>query len=177
MWFPDRLRPALAALVLLAGVAGCTDIRPLYGTTGPAGAPSPVASALAAIQLQLVDTRVEQRLRNELIFAFTGGTDPGPPTYRLDVRLTQTSAPVGVVRLADTPAAFILQLTASYTLIEIGTGRTLTTGTSFANASYDFSAQRFANVRAQRDAENRAVNVIAQDMRSKVASYFATRRS
>lgn len=163
----------LTALVAL-GAAGCADVRPLYGT-GPSGQVGPAAQ-LAQIQMDVVDSRVEQRLRNELIFAFTGGAEAGAPTYRVEVRLTDLSTAVGVERLSDTPAAYVLQLTASFTLIEIGTGRTLTTGNSFANASYDFSAQRFANVRARRDAENRAVTVLAEDMKAKIASYFATRR-
>lgn len=166
---------AILSALVAVGATGCTGVRPLYGS-GPSGQPGPSAQ-LSQIQLDVVDTRVEQRLRNELIFAFTGGAEAGAPTYRVEVRLTDLSTAVGVERLADTPAAYILQLTASFTLIEIGTGRTLTTGTSFANASFDFSAQRFANVRARRDAENRAVTVIAEDMKAKIASYFATRKS
>jgi LPS-assembly lipoprotein len=170
---PDPSRRAVAAALLAAGLlAGCTNVQPLYGSLG---GKTGVGQTLKSVDIALTDSRISQHLRNELIFAFTGGGDPDKPVYRLNLRVTDVSVPVGVERLEDIPAAYLLQLQASYTLVEIATGTTLTNGTSFANASYDFSQQRFANVRAQRDAENRAANLIAADIRTKIAAFFATR--
>ena len=47
-------------------------------------------------------------------------------------------------------------------------------GTTFARASYAASLQRFANIRAQRDAEDRAAKVLAEQIRTRIAGYLAT---
>lgn len=172
---PDRDPTRRAALALLAAglaLAGCSDVRPLYGSLD---GNSPVAARMASVDVQLADSRVSQRIRNELLFAFYGGGEPAQPAYRLNLRINEASVPVGVERLTDVPSAYLLQLSASYQLVEIATGKTVMTGSSFSNASYDFSQQRFANVRAQRDAENRVANAIAADIRTKIAAHFATR--
>ncbi|MEJ1159774.1 LPS assembly lipoprotein LptE [Prosthecomicrobium sp. N25] len=177
MWWPDRtVRPrrlAGPAALLAAALAlgACSDIRPLYGTTA---AGDTTVARLASIDLKLVDSRVSQRVRNELVFAFYGGGEPAKPAYRLDLRVTDSSIPVGIERTESTPAAYLVQLNASFTLVDLASGTTILTGNSFANASYDFSQQRFANVRAQRDAENRAATQIAADIRTKIAAWLAT---
>jgi len=63
----------------------------------------------------------------------------------------------------------------SYTLVEIATGKPVVSGTTFARVSYDNPGQqqRFANARGQRDAENRAAKVISDNIKARLASYFA----
>ena len=48
------------------------------------------------------------------------------------------------------------------------------TGTTFARTSYDMpgSYQRFARERAFRDAEDRAANEIAENIQTRLASFF-----
>ena len=55
----------------------------------------------------------------------------------------------------------------SYKLIEIATGKTVLNGTTFSRASYDIPGQqqRFARARAMRDAEDRAAQEIAENIR------------
>ena len=50
-----------------------------------------------------------------------------------------------------------------------------TYGQTFARVSYDIPGQeqRFARLRGLRDAENRAAKVIADNVRTRLASYFA----
>lgn len=171
---PARTRRALlgrGAIALALALGGC-NVRPLYGTTIGGGT---AHAELAAIEIDQADTRVEQVLRNELVFLFQRGGEAAPVRYRLRTILNQSKSAVAVEELADVPAAYILSMTASFLLIDADTEQTLLTGTSFANASYDFSNQRFANLRAARDAEDRAAKVIADDIRTRIASYFATR--
>jgi LPS-assembly lipoprotein len=61
-------------------------------------------------------------------------------------------------------------LNATYSLTEIGTGKVVVTGQTFARVSYDIPGQeqRFARVRGLRDAELRAAKVIADNIRSRV---------
>ena len=48
------------------------------------------------------------------------------------------------------------------------------TGTTFSRVSYDIPGQlqRFARARAFRDAEDRAANEIAENIQTRLASYF-----
>ncbi len=172
---------ALATVSLLPLLGGC-QVRPLYGTFyTPLGvAVAPVQDELAAIEIGTVKTadtvdldRVAQVLRNELIFGFRRGGSGLPPRYRLEIILGKQQMEVGVERLADVPASYTVTMNASFVLSDYATGRTEMTGRSFATASYDFSSQRFANVRAERDAENRAAKVIATDIQARIAGHFA----
>jgi LPS-assembly lipoprotein len=53
--------------------------------------------------------------------------------------------------------------------------RIVLTEQALARVSIDASQQRFANLRAVRDAENRAAKVAAEQIRSRLASFFLTR--
>jgi LPS-assembly lipoprotein len=63
---------------------------------------------------------------------------------------------------------------ASYQLVEIPTGNIVLNDSSVANVDYDIpgSQQRFAGQRARRDAEDRAIQVVADAIRNRLASYF-----
>ena len=65
-------------------------------------------------------------------------------------------------------------INASYTLTEVGTGKPVISGTTFSRVSYNIPGQqqRFAGDRGLRDAENRAAQVIADNIRNRLASYF-----
>ena len=167
---PGRLR-VLAIVCALAVLAGC-NVRPLYGTVGPrAGAAA--SEDLAAIDIEQASDRVEQVLRNELVYMFQRGGNAAPARYHLRMIVDVTKSSVAVEELSDVPAAYLMQMTTSFALTEIGSGRTLLTGSSFANASYDFSNQRFSNQRAAREAEDRAAKVVADDIHTRIAAYFA----
>jgi len=176
---PDRsarLRRRVFALALGAAVAAlgaCSEMpHPLYGkATGS-------AEALARVDIAGVPGRVGQQVRNELAFGFYGGAGDvqGKPVHRLELTVTSTDNAVGVERYRNLPSAYVEQITATYALIDIASGATLTSGTSFAQASYDYSPQRFADVRAKRDAENRVASEVAADIRTKLAVWFAAHR-
>ncbi len=165
------LKGALASSALtLASALGACNVRPMYGELSTGGT---AMDDLRAIEIEAADDRVEQEVRNELIFAFTGGGRASEPRYRLRIILTRIEGDLGVEKFNDVPAAYLMHVSANFFLLDKATGRQLMTGKSFANASYDFSNQRFANVRAKRDAEDRAAKVIADDIRTRIASYFA----
>jgi LPS-assembly lipoprotein len=65
-------------------------------------------------------------------------------------------------------------INAAYDLVELKTGRTVFSDVTFSRVSYDIPGQqqRFAQARGLRDAENRAAEVIAQAIRTRLASYF-----
>jgi LPS-assembly lipoprotein len=83
-----RLALVLATTVLLAGC-----FQPLYGERSPSGAPA-LREAFSAIEVLDVgapanssEARLAVQIKNDLIFNFTGGGSPYPPTHRLKIQL------------------------------------------------------------------------------------------
>ena len=114
-------------------------------------------------------------MRNELIFDLTGGgAGAAPPAYRLDVSSPPTSTQVIVDVNTARPDIQNYGINATYTLTDIATGKQVVNGQTFARVSYDIPGQeqRFAGERGLRDAEDRAAKVIADNIRSRLASYF-----
>ncbi len=169
-------RHAALSLAILAALTGC-QVRPLYLDQATGGPLSPVPD-LRAILIDQPSTRTEQVLRNELNFLFRGdGSVVDSPRYRLRIILTSFTDNIAVDFVEDLPSAVLVTLNATFVLSDITTEDTLLTGAAVSTASYDFSSQRFANVRAERDAEERAARSMAEELNARIASYFAARRS
>ena len=79
--------------------------------------------------------------------------------------------------LSDVPQSFILNLSIVYTFWNIAENRVVLQGTSFAEVSFTFSNQRFANSRAYIDAQERAAKVIADEVRTRLVTFFAEETS
>jgi LPS-assembly lipoprotein len=184
MWWleQDRFRRLAVRLACIAGLgglaAGC--FQPLYGEMSLTGSPA-IAPALAGVDVAQIpalsgspEARVAVEARNQLLFNLTGGAEPPPPTHRLVIRMASTRLSVIVDIASGRPDVEDYGLNVSYTLTEIKTGKPVVTGGTFARVSYDVPglAQRFARARALRDAENRAAKLIADNIRSRLASYF-----
>ena len=103
-----------------------------------------------------------------------GGAGPSAPTHRLVVTVGTTQWTVVIDPITGRPNAQIDSVVAYYQLVEIATGKTVVSDTTFAHVDYDIPGQeqRFAKQRAQRDAEDRATKVVAERIRNRLASYF-----
>jgi LPS-assembly lipoprotein len=171
----------IVALALAGFSASC--FTPLYGsaTVGNSG---DVGGKLSAVEVAPIDpanapngsriARVGVEMRNDLMFDLTGGGPAGSATHRLDIRLTATTTQVIVDVNTARPDVENYGINATYTLTEITTGKKVVTGTTFSRVSYNIPGQqqRFAGSRGLRDAEDRAAKVIADNIRSRLASYF-----
>ena len=156
--------------------AGC-QVRPLYLDAATGGPLSPLPD-LRAIVIDPPRDRVDQALSNELNFLFRGdGGGPDQELYRLRILTNVATDSLAVELEEDLPAAILLTLNVTFILSEIGTERTLLTGSATQTASYDFSSQRFANVRAERDASTRAAKSMAEQLAARISAYFAAKRS
>jgi LPS-assembly lipoprotein len=104
----------------------------------------------------------------------TGGADPAPPTHRLKISISSQRASIIVDTLTARPDVENYGINATYVMTEIATGKIVVTGQTFSRVSYDIPGQqqRFARIRGLRDAESRAAKVIADNIRSRLASYF-----
>jgi len=182
MWSFSRLTHLLIVVGLAGLTAGC--FTPLYGTSTAVVGGSDVANKLSAVEVAPIDpanapngsriARVGVGVRNELMFDLTGGRAAAPPTHRLDIRLTSTTLQVIVDVNTARPDVENYGINATYTLTDLNTGKKVVTATTFSRVSYNIPGQeqRFAGDRGLRDAEDRAAKVIAENIRSRLASYF-----
>jgi LPS-assembly lipoprotein len=168
----------VGALAMAALAGGC--FQPLYGEHSLTGGPI-LRDQLSAVDvLQIVapkgtdEARIAVEIRDALLYDFTGGGYSAPPTHRLKISIASTRVSIIVDVNTSRPDVENFGLNATYSLTEIGTGKVVVTGQTFARVSYDIPGQeqRFARVRGLRDAELRAAKVIADNIRSRLASYF-----
>lgn len=160
------------AIVALSGLlaVGCT-VQPLYAPSVSTGSSS--QAVLASIHIPPVRDRVGQKLRNHLIFMFNGGADqPANADYELDLKVatSNTKALIIQTKTDDEPTASKVTVTANYRLVHVVDDAVVSNRRVTATASYDVSGQEFANIRARRDAEDRAARDAAERVRALVAA-------
>jgi LPS-assembly lipoprotein len=155
----------LAAAGALA-LAGC-NVSPLYGPTVEGSA---LSTDLSAVSIDAPDSRVEQVIRNKLIFDFYGGAEPRQQVrYTLHLTANVSEAPVGTSRITVAPS-YSLSVATSYELTDVTTQRIVSRGVARGTAAYDRSNQAFANTRARLDAEDRAAASAAEQIRLRVSA-------
>ena len=168
-----------AALLLAALTAGC--FQPLYGERSVTTGGPVLRDQLSAIDVLQIEapkgtdkSRLAVEIRNALLFDLTGGGYQASPTHRLKIAMSSTRASVIVDIHTSRPDIENYGINATYSMVEIATGKLVVTGQTFARVSYDIPGQqqRFARLRGLRDAENRAAKVIADNIKSRLASYF-----
>ena len=166
--------------VCAAAVPLASCFQPLYGDVSFTSSPS-VAAAMATVDVTQIAaangtplSRIAVEVRNKLLFHLTGGGEAAPPAYRLKVTLTANKLSVIVDINSGRPDAENYALNATYTLQDVKTGKPVLSSQTFARVTYDIpgQAQRFARARALRDAEDRAAQLIADNIRARLASFF-----
>jgi LPS-assembly lipoprotein len=173
---------SLARLVAVIGLAGLTAgcFQPMYGTAS-VGQTAGLGDKMSTVDVAVIsapngtrEARLGNVVRNNLIFATTGGGAAAAPDYRLDIRLSSSQTQVIVDINTGRPDVVNFGLDATYTLTELSTGKKVLTSQTFSRVSYNIPGQeqRFAGDRGQRDAETRAATVISDNIRNRLASYF-----
>ena len=155
--------------------------QPLYATRSVNGG-APIGAALAQVQVERIagaerharGAASRSRLQNALDFELHGGGGLISPTHQLKVRMTTNRNSIITDVTTGRVEAEITGIDASFSLIELATGKTVMNGRTFARVSSDYPGQqqRFARVRARLDAEDRAAKVIAENIRTRLASFF-----
>jgi LPS-assembly lipoprotein len=183
MWWCERrtmARAARLAVVLAAAslTAGCFE--PLYGSRPSVNAES-VHDKLAEVDIAPIParegttgTRLAVAMHNALQFDLNGNAGASAPTHRLVVSIGETQTTVMIDITSGRPTAQVDGIRAIYQLIEIATGKIVLKDSTYARVDTDApgSQQRFAQQRAQRDAEDRAIQLAAEAIRNRLASYF-----
>lgn len=161
-----RIAAGLALAVLLAGC----QVRPLHSTG------SAVGSELASVSVSESRDRVEQQVRNHLVFLLAGGAgEPASATYQLDLNVASRTVGALLNIRTDMARAGRVVVSADYNLARIDTGETVASGKRSTLSPVDFPVQEFAKLRAIRDAENRAARELAEIIRADIAAALARR--
>jgi LPS-assembly lipoprotein len=184
MWWSEHraARHRLIRLAIAFAVAGLTAgcFEPLYGSKPSADTDS-VRDKLAAVDIPVIvvrqgspEARIAVEMRNALQYDFNGGAGANAPTHRLTLVLSTSQFTVIIDPTTGRPTAQIDGVVANYKLLEIATGKIVLQDSAFAHVDYDIPGpeQRFAKQRAQRDAEDRATQTVAEAIRNRLASYF-----
>lgn len=172
--------PARFAVVLAAAglTAGCW--QPLYGAR-PAPGGEGVQDKFAAVDIPPIAApkgtpaeRIAVGMRNALQFDLHNGSGAFAPTYQLKVSVSTSQFTAYVDPTTGRPDTQIEIVGASFQLVELGTGKMVLNDSALAHVDYDIpgSQQRFAGQRARRNAEDRAIQVVADAIRNRLASYF-----
>ena len=167
----------LAVAALAATTAGC--FQPMYAehTDGTPG----LREKLMGVDIPPIDkanasreARVGIQIRNALAFKLYGSATGMPPTHRLVLRFTTSRSSLIIDPNTGLPNSENYGIDVQYNLIDIASNKSVMTGTTFSRVSYDMpgSYQRFARSRAYRDAEDRAANEIAENISTRLASFF-----
>ena len=177
MWWRNPVR--IAAVIAL-GALNAACFQPLYATRSVSGG-TPLGTALAQVQIERIDAangtpeaRLAVEIQNALDFEMNGGGGLISPTHRLKVRMGTTRQSIITDVTSGRVVAEITGIDAYFTLTELATGKAVMSSRTFARVSSDYPGQqqRFARVRARLDAEDRAARVIAENVRTRVASFF-----
>lgn len=163
----------LAVSIAAPIVSACGDagFRPLYGSSALGG--GNVTEKLAKVEMAPIPGRVGQRIRNELIFQATGGGNAPSPAYRLEVAIREGKTST-LIRSDGDAQSQIYSIDASFQLIRIADKAVVLTGKSYGQASYERFTSIYSNVRAEKDAEDRAAKTVGEELKSRLAAYLST---
>ncbi len=169
----------------MLAACGGGGFRPLYGPTATSG--EKLSEVLNKVDVAPIPGRVGQRIRNDLNFYNSGGGDRVGGLYRLDIAIRESVASV-MVKIDGSATGQIYNVDAVFKLVRIADNKVLFQGNSYARVPYQVdqladpnttqgtSTGRsiFANVRARHDAENRAAEVVAGDIKVRIAAFLSS---
>jgi LPS-assembly lipoprotein len=160
----SRLIAGVMAAALAAGLSGC--FQPMYGEAAHPG----LVAEVRAIDVQPIDTRIGHYFIEDLRSALNGTGQPLTPKYRLVSTISTGQQTPTVDTQTQTASSATLIGDTTFTLVRLSDNKTLYTGTASAAAAYDRTAQRYASLRAARDAEIRLARDLADEISTRIAA-------
>jgi len=164
--FPiSDFRFLISAAMALA-VAAC-GFHPLYGKYGNGSADLTFRS----IYIEPIPERVGYQLRSDLLDLFNAPSAPNGAQYRLRIELRADEKGLALQENASV-TRYSYHLTARYQLVKAGTTDVIKKGTIHSLTSYNVVQSPYATVVADKDAQERAAQDVAERMRTELAVYF-----
>ncbi len=175
MWFIVK-RPAgrhlLPALGIMALLLSSCGFRPLYKSGGGSD-----QTALATVDVVKINDRIGQQLRILLAKGFSPRGRSARTDYRLTVTLTESKVQLAIKK-DETATRANLTIRAKFKLLALYNPRLGTfVGRALSTNSYNILTSDFATLSAERDARNRALRALAEEIRLRVASALRNPRS
>ena len=176
MWF-IRKRPAagrylLPAFGIMALLLSSCGFQPLYKSGG-----SSDEATLATVEVVQIKDRVGQQLRNLLTEGFSPRGRSARTDYRLTVTLTESKAGLAIKK-DETATRANLTIHAEFILVALQNPRLGTfAGRALSTNSYNILTSDFATLSAERNARNRALRTLAEEIRLRVASALRNPRA
>ncbi|CDN50180.1 lipoprotein [Neorhizobium galegae] len=163
----------VSGLVTLTLLAGC-QVRPLYSEASGTG------ERLASVGFGQPRTRLDQVVRNQLVFLTSGGAgESAHPVYEVKLSTRSTSSNISEdedndsVSPTGVPVPGRVRVEGIYTITRISDGKILKSSKREVVSLIDVSGQGYASLRAVRDAENRAARELAEFIRAEIAIALA----
>ena len=163
------VRPVFLIIGLGMLLSGC--FQPLHGTALLGGDSRP---RLSSVDVAPIPDLTGHYLEEELRFAFDGGNSGGQILYRLRVTLVESVSAAAVNSSSGRAEAASLQVKANCTLEDV-MGRKVFEGSAVASAAIDRLQQRFAALRANRDARIRVAKTLADILQNRIGAFLASK--
>lgn len=154
----------------LSALGGC-GFAPLYAERDNGGA----EEELAAVKINTIGDRNGQMLHNLLLDRINPKGRPATPLYSLDIQLTEQKANIGIIKDSSATLAQ-LGSTANYTLYDLKARKALQSGRSRSFTSYNIVQSDFATLSAEKDARERTLRELADDITTKIAVFLNARK-
>jgi LPS-assembly lipoprotein len=172
---------AVVRLMMVAALAAMTAgcFQPMYAEHTD-GTPA-LREKLSGVELPPLhypnasqEARLGVGIRNALAFKLYGSATGTTPTHHLDIHIQISRSSLITDPVTQLPTSENVGIDAQYNLIDNATSKSVMTGTTFSRVTYDIPGQlqRFARQRAFRDAEDRAAQEIADNIQTRLASFF-----
>ena len=160
--------------MLSLALAGC-GFHPLYGSKSVSQTDAQVKERLALVKVAPIDDRNGQILHNELEYRLHSETKAVKPEYTLLITLSSSLGGINFQKNA-TASGGELNMTATWNLIRYSSDKSLASGSFTSVDSVNFLGPRYASVSAERDAEHRAINDLADMITDRVAVYLSSHK-
>ena len=170
LWRRRDLPASIAALLLAAGLSAC-GFHPLYKNDDAAEA----SAELADVHIDTIRDRNGQILHNFLLDRINAKGQPTEPRYMLSIKLTESKSTLGFIKDSSATLAQLASV-ATYTLTELKTKKPLQTGRSRSITSYNIVQSDFGTLAAEKDARERTLREISDDITTKVAVFLSSQK-
>ena len=156
-----------AALALALPLGGC--FQPLYSESAHPG----IVEAMRAVEITPIKDRIGHTLGEDLIHALNDSGSAPLPLYRLDVTVALTTRTPTIESQINAASAATEIGDAQFSLVRLSDKKILLFAKAESFAVYDRTPQRFADLRAARDAELRIARALADEIAVRVGAALA----
>ena len=163
---------ALLVMGLLAlGPVGC-GFQPMYAKSQGQSSAA-MSTDLGNVYVAGIEDRSGQILRNDLVQRLNPLGEPSRRLYTLKVKLTATQEQLAESNDGKaTLGRYFVNV--SFALYGANAEQVLYSSTARSVVSYRLLGARYGSTAVERDAEERALSDVAEDIRTQLATYFAS---